>query len=312
MNQKFGEKLRELRGKMTLRDVAKLTGLSHTYIRDLELGNNRKTNKPPIPSRETLRKLSEAYDHPYGDLLEYSGYFDGLSDDKKKQLKEAYNDRSKVIESFRDLLSQMSINGDYPEEIKVDLIELMKSTIDDEVMKDSLFDFSNITNELIEMMQRLDDFDEMGKLYADVIKIAKKHELDIDYSKLVTTGSHQKRGNQMQLKQLDDLTWDLVEMTDEEAREAARITIRDVVKALVGVVEEHSGRKFDLGDITTVGRDLEMALKDFPLTIGEVTQNKELTSLLNEEEVTYKHQPLNAPDRQRILDMLKVLFPDRQ
>lgn len=61
MNE-FGDYLRELRGKLPLREVTRRTGISHTYIRDLELG--KKTD----PSHEVLVKLAHAYGVSYGNL----------------------------------------------------------------------------------------------------------------------------------------------------------------------------------------------------------------------------------------------------
>jgi transcriptional regulator with XRE-family HTH domain len=62
LGDNFGEYLRKLRGKMTLREAASRAGVSHTYIRDLELGN--KTD----PSHDTLTKIARAYGVSYGDL----------------------------------------------------------------------------------------------------------------------------------------------------------------------------------------------------------------------------------------------------
>lgn len=89
-NNEFGEFLRELRGKLSLREASKKSGISHTYIRDLELGINRKTNAPIIPSLETLKRLSDAYSYPFADLLAKSGIMGDVStisrteDSKKK------------------------------------------------------------------------------------------------------------------------------------------------------------------------------------------------------------------------------------
>lgn len=66
--------LEELRGKTPLREVAYRSGLSHTYIRDLELGINRKTKAPINPTPETLKRLSEAYKYSYEDLMKKAGY----------------------------------------------------------------------------------------------------------------------------------------------------------------------------------------------------------------------------------------------
>jgi len=74
MENELGNLLRELRGKTPLREVAAKTGLSHTYIRDLELGINRSTKAPIKPSPDTLKRLSEAYNYPYKQLMKLAGY----------------------------------------------------------------------------------------------------------------------------------------------------------------------------------------------------------------------------------------------
>lgn len=75
MNE-LGELLRKLRGKRSLRDVGKLTELSHTYISDLEKGFNHNTKAPINPSPDTLKRLSGAYDYPYSELLKVAGYIE--------------------------------------------------------------------------------------------------------------------------------------------------------------------------------------------------------------------------------------------
>lgn len=76
MSNELGHFLEELRGKMSLREAAEKSGLSHTYIRDLELGVNRKTKAPIRPSADTLRQLAMAYNHPAIHLLKKAGYID--------------------------------------------------------------------------------------------------------------------------------------------------------------------------------------------------------------------------------------------
>ncbi|MDR6553775.1 helix-turn-helix transcriptional regulator [Paenibacillus qinlingensis] len=78
-NNHFGKFLETLRGKASLRKAANKSGLSHAYIRDLELGRNRTTNDVIKPSPETLRKLAQAYQYPYTDLLKKAGYLEETS-----------------------------------------------------------------------------------------------------------------------------------------------------------------------------------------------------------------------------------------
>ncbi|SFM28576.1 Helix-turn-helix domain-containing protein [Gracilibacillus orientalis] len=104
MNE-LGELLKELRGKKSLREVAKDTGLSHSYISDIEKGFRRDTKTPLKPSPETLKRLSDSYDYPYESLLEKAGYIDkkpesesvegffgydldSLTEEEKKELKD--------------------------------------------------------------------------------------------------------------------------------------------------------------------------------------------------------------------------------
>ncbi|MGG1551469.1 helix-turn-helix domain-containing protein [Paenibacillus ferrarius] len=72
----FGKFLESLRGKMSLREAANKSGLSHAYIRDLELERNRSTNEKIKPSPVTLKKLSEAYKFSYTELMEKAGYLE--------------------------------------------------------------------------------------------------------------------------------------------------------------------------------------------------------------------------------------------
>jgi len=72
----FGLFLEKLRGKRSLREVAQSSGLSHAYIRDLELERNRSTNDKIQPSPATLKKLAAAYNYSYTELLVRAGYLE--------------------------------------------------------------------------------------------------------------------------------------------------------------------------------------------------------------------------------------------
>jgi transcriptional regulator with XRE-family HTH domain len=76
----FGAFLESLRGNLSLRAAAKLSGLSHAYIRDLELERNRSTNDKIIPSPETLRRLAKAYDYPYLELYKKAGFIEAVEE----------------------------------------------------------------------------------------------------------------------------------------------------------------------------------------------------------------------------------------
>ncbi|MGE7112095.1 helix-turn-helix domain-containing protein [Lysinibacillus sp. NPDC047702] len=81
----LGDLLRELRGKRSLREIADLTELSHTYISDVEKGYRRGTKKPLNPSPETLKRLAKAYDYPYEELMKAAGYVENTGYLNKNQ-----------------------------------------------------------------------------------------------------------------------------------------------------------------------------------------------------------------------------------
>lgn len=78
---KFNDFLKELRGKESLRSVSERTGLSHSYIADLEKGYRRGTKKPIHPSADTLNRLAKAYNYPPKELLKKAGYIEETNDD---------------------------------------------------------------------------------------------------------------------------------------------------------------------------------------------------------------------------------------
>ncbi|WP_169091023.1 helix-turn-helix domain-containing protein [Paenibacillus sp. PL91] len=76
MKNQIGSHLEKLRISCgySLRKAAQLSGLSHGYIRDVELGTNRKNGSVIIPMPQTLRKFAEAYDGSYDELMVLAGH----------------------------------------------------------------------------------------------------------------------------------------------------------------------------------------------------------------------------------------------
>lgn len=72
----LGVFLRKLRGGLSLREAAKKSGLSYTYIRSLELGKHPRTGAPINPTPDILRGLAKAYNYPHEELMRKAGYLD--------------------------------------------------------------------------------------------------------------------------------------------------------------------------------------------------------------------------------------------
>ncbi|MTD31835.1 helix-turn-helix domain-containing protein [Planomicrobium sp. YIM 101495] len=81
MNE-FGEYLRKLRGKKSLRTVSDEAGISHTYLSTLEKGYDPRTQKGRKPNPDVLKKIAKALGTDYNDLMFAAGYIAG-GDEKK-------------------------------------------------------------------------------------------------------------------------------------------------------------------------------------------------------------------------------------
>lgn len=141
MKNELGIFLENLRGKMSLRKASEKSGLSHTYIRDLELGINRSTRAPIKPTPETLKRLSEAYNFPYEELMEKSGYIEYSKIDKL--IENSPEGMKELLKSKENLERNLQLGVDFMVELleKDDsglavIIELMeKEGYEDEVIQ---------------------------------------------------------------------------------------------------------------------------------------------------------------------------------
>lgn len=65
--------LREMKG-VSLREVSEETGISHSYLSNLEKGYDPRSGKEISPSPHTIRKLSIYYNKSYVDVMNMAGY----------------------------------------------------------------------------------------------------------------------------------------------------------------------------------------------------------------------------------------------
>lgn len=127
---KLGELLKELRGKRSLREIAELTELSHTYISDIEKGYRRGTKKVIHPSPETLKRLAEAYNYSYEKLMKVAGYLDENGEIHSQSPSKDEFDIAKRMKQFRKEIENsdgLAFDGEpMSEEAKESLIEAME------------------------------------------------------------------------------------------------------------------------------------------------------------------------------------------
>ncbi|AWZ48339.1 hypothetical protein C3495_05680 [Clostridiaceae bacterium 14S0207] len=67
---------------LSLRNAAKLIGISHSYLSTLEKGKDPRNNAPISPTPETLQLISKAYNISYSELMKIAGYLPSHQDDE--------------------------------------------------------------------------------------------------------------------------------------------------------------------------------------------------------------------------------------
>lgn len=96
--------------KLSLREAAKLIGISHSYLSTLEKGIDPRTGSPINPTPETLKLISKAYNISYETLMQAAGYIE--------------NDSSKIIiKSDKEEQDQLPDTFETPEEAVKFLLE---------------------------------------------------------------------------------------------------------------------------------------------------------------------------------------------
>ena len=129
----FGDYLKEIRGNRSLREMEKITGLSHTYLSTLEKGYDPRSGKKRNPTPEVIKRLAETLDENYFELMQLAGYMESsdLNDlyQKRQELENAFEKKKKeasLLFDERGLIQDKISN----------LIGKLESVTDEDVKKD--------------------------------------------------------------------------------------------------------------------------------------------------------------------------------
>ena len=87
-DEEIGPLLRRLRGETSLRDVGRLTGISNSYLSQIERGDRR-------PGPNVLKRLGSLYGVDVQDLLQRAGFLENpddmaARDDEPQEVERAY------------------------------------------------------------------------------------------------------------------------------------------------------------------------------------------------------------------------------
>jgi len=77
-NNKLGELLKNIaqERQLSLRDFAKILGVSHSYIGKLMVGVDSRSNKPVSPTIDVLLKIADKLEISRGEFFRQCGYLD--------------------------------------------------------------------------------------------------------------------------------------------------------------------------------------------------------------------------------------------
>lgn len=115
------EMLIKKRGEMSIREAARLIGISHSYLIRLEKGIDPRSGAPISPTPETLRLISKAYNIEYETLMIAAGHTYN-SEKIDKVIQEKYKEELKYLDKF---VEEMKARGyDYSHKTRKELAEL--------------------------------------------------------------------------------------------------------------------------------------------------------------------------------------------
>lgn len=106
MENNVGEIIRKIRKekKMTLVQIAEITGLSHPYLSQLE--NGKKKN----PSFETLDKIAQSLGMDYFELMIQAGFLSREDGEYRRKAKKESQDRLKEVNEYLENIKNNEIS----------------------------------------------------------------------------------------------------------------------------------------------------------------------------------------------------------
>lgn len=101
----LGNFLKQLRGDLSLREAARRSGLSYSYISSLEAGKHPKTGVPINPSPDSLKGLAKAYNYDFNDLMKKAGYIkeDVTGNEEDNELSRKKKEIMRIINNSNDI-----------------------------------------------------------------------------------------------------------------------------------------------------------------------------------------------------------------
>lgn len=295
---KFGKYLKSLRNEknLTLTQLGKLAGYSNPYLSQIENGHKG------IPSPETLEKLAPHLGISHTELMFKAGY---ISMEEVNKRFSFFNTFSELKNGLEKIKRNLMRGGKLVDAAKVQLvIQLSKNQVLDINPEDFMDTVEAEVNSLMNLSKAGKNVEErfyevrpLLNVLNYMIWIANRFSPIIDANQLA----------------MDFNTGDLSELSDKEMHQfdnqqllsEAAYKIVELFHQFKENYDENSRNSF------YIEKDIEKVLAGFAESVLNKENPKELVEILSLDGITYSSHSLTEQDRQRILDMLKLLFPDR-
>ncbi|MNW38890.1 HTH-type transcriptional repressor RghR [compost metagenome] len=330
MSKEFGSYLKSLREKQSLstHKLAELANVSQSYISHVETGRKKK-----LPTPEILKRLSGPLKVSVSEILYAAGY---ITLDEINTNNAAVNQAQSIFNFFNNLKDLFNSQGGLPEDLKKGLREIITDNNISGITESNFLPLlEKVRDELIDKLKHGEPLEsyltEHHKLFRVQYLFAKRY-FEENENKISPISQ--------------DIRYFITLLIGDRERDfyhSIEDTLFKRVAELFNKFNVQSKRKITVSDVNGLREDIAEQCADMILEVDnaqfhwEVLQElhdiahefhikwnsdyeigarqprpKKLEEIVEYGHITYKDQPLEDSDRQRILDMLKLLFPDRQ
>jgi transcriptional regulator with XRE-family HTH domain len=325
-SKEFGQYLKGLRKarELTIRQLEEASGVSNSYISQIEKGDK------PVPSPEILKKLHKYLGVTYNDLMFHAGHItiDEINHDFGVMIT-----LQGQLNGIKNIGEHLMINGEFRSEIKQQLARRLSEEGISEITTDQFMQRAEeLTWEMIEKLKSGESIDELRiknlpflRILDQLMKLAYRPEsalpnqLDDAIRHFVFLLMSGQVGERPFAGQFQEEYWKAINdickkhhiKSTKQIDMGSPNRVQQMADSLISV--ENTNFKLDiLNEFKRIAHQFhlwedpayEFGAKQLPVF--------RLENIVEHEHITYRDQPLDEPDRKRILDMLKVLFPDRQ
>ncbi|WP_160045704.1 helix-turn-helix domain-containing protein [Paenibacillus sp. USDA918EY] len=324
----FGNEMRRLRNEknMTIRQLEEASKVSNSYISQIEKGEK-------LPSPEILRKLAPHLGVTHSELMFKAGHI-GI-DEVNTNYAAAVQAQS-VFDFFKILKEKYNVQDDLPEHLKAGLAEIISEhKITGITEANFLPSLEKVRDGIIDRLKNGDPLEAYLADHHDLFRIqyqfAKKYfeeskdktspiAQNIKYFISLLIGDRERDFLGSIEQVLSERIGELIEKYNISL--TRKITVSDENGVRQDIPEQYSDMILEIDNPQfqwEVLQELQNIAHEFHIKWNSAYEvgarqprPKKLEDIIQRERITYNGHLLEEEDRQRVLEMLKLLFPNHR